>query len=44
MVSVERVMELDCLQMSARSSLIDCRSSGYFLFIVRVTFMPALLN
>ena len=44
MVSVKRVMELGCSQMSARSSLIDYHSSGYFLFIVRVTFMSALLG
>ena len=35
MGSVKRVMELDCLQMNARSSLIDYHSSGCFLFIVR---------
>ena len=31
---VERVMELDCLQMNAKSFLIDCHSFGYFLFTV----------
>ena len=34
MADVERVMELDCLQMNAKSFLIDCHSFGYFLFTV----------
>ena len=35
MAGVERVMELDCLQMNAKNSLIGCHSFGCFLFIVR---------
>ena len=39
MGSVKRAMELDCLPMNAKSSPIDYHSSGYFLSIVRITFM-----